>query len=119
MEGTGDHCCEYMTGGRVVVLGAVGDNLAAGMSGGVAWLWDPEGRVRDRALPETIEVAALNPEAPHATYPGEHEDLKKLLEARAAAADPGREPPKRQKSERSPQICDLRCRRPCSPVMAE
>ena len=41
VEGTGDHCCEYMTGGRVVVLGETGRNFAAGMSGGVAYVWDP------------------------------------------------------------------------------
>ena len=40
IEGAGDHCCEYMTGGRVVVLGEVGCNFAAGMSGGVAYVWD-------------------------------------------------------------------------------
>jgi glutamate synthase (NADPH) large chain len=41
-EGTGDHGCEYMTGGRVVVLGPVGRNFAAGMSGGIAYLLDPD-----------------------------------------------------------------------------
>ena len=40
VEGTGDHCCEYMTGGRVVVLGETGRNFAAGMSGGIAYVWD-------------------------------------------------------------------------------
>ena len=40
IEGAGDHCCEYMTGGRVVVLGETGGNFAAGMSGGVAYVWD-------------------------------------------------------------------------------
>ena len=40
VEGVGDHCCEYMTGGRVVVLGETGRNFAAGMSGGVAYVWD-------------------------------------------------------------------------------
>ena len=40
IEGSGDHCCEYMTGGRVVVLGETGRNFAAGMSGGVAYVWD-------------------------------------------------------------------------------
>ena len=40
IEGAGDHCCEYMTGGRVVVLGATGRNFAAGMSGGLAYVWD-------------------------------------------------------------------------------
>ncbi len=42
IEGAGDHCCEYMTGGRVVVLGKTGRNFAAGMSGGVAYVYNPE-----------------------------------------------------------------------------
>ncbi|MGB5806966.1 glutamate synthase-related protein [Castellaniella sp.] len=42
VEGTGDHGCEYMTGGTVVVLGETGRNFAAGMSGGIAFVWDPE-----------------------------------------------------------------------------
>jgi glutamate synthase (NADPH/NADH) large chain len=43
IEGSGDHCCEYMTGGRVVVLGVTGRNFAAGMSGGIAYVLDIEG----------------------------------------------------------------------------
>jgi glutamate synthase (NADPH/NADH) large chain len=43
IEGTGDHCCEYMTGGRVVVLGKTGKNFAAGMSGGIAYVLDVNG----------------------------------------------------------------------------
>ncbi len=43
IEGAGDHCCEYMTGGRVVVLGETGRNFAAGMSGGVAYVWNKKG----------------------------------------------------------------------------
>ena len=55
VEGTGDHGCEYMTGGRVVVLGPVGRNFAAGMSGGIAYLLDPDpGRV-------STEMADLEP----------------------------------------------------------
>ncbi len=42
IEGAGDHCCEYMTGGRVVVLGPTGRNFAAGMSGGLAYVWDKD-----------------------------------------------------------------------------
>ena len=44
VEGTGDHGCEYMTGGVVLVLGPVGRNFAAGMSGGIAYVWDPDDR---------------------------------------------------------------------------
>jgi glutamate synthase (NADPH/NADH) large chain len=42
IEGVGDHGCEYMTGGRVVILGPTGRNFAAGMSGGIAYVWDPQ-----------------------------------------------------------------------------
>ena len=42
VEGVGDHCCEYMTGGRIVVLGNTGRNFAAGMSGGIAYIWNKE-----------------------------------------------------------------------------
>ena len=45
MEGTGDHCCEYMTGGTVVCLGTTGRNVAAGMTGGLAYFYDEEGDV--------------------------------------------------------------------------
>ena len=44
VEGVGDHGCEYMTGGHVAILGPTGRNFAAGMSGGAAFVWDPEGR---------------------------------------------------------------------------
>lgn len=46
VEGVGDHGCEYMTGGRVVILGRTGRNFAAGMSGGVAYVYDPDGELR-------------------------------------------------------------------------
>ena len=48
VEGVGDHGCEYMTGGRVVVLGATGRNFAAGMSGGVAYVLDADGTFEER-----------------------------------------------------------------------
>ena len=48
VEGTGDHGCEYMTGGVVVVLGATGRNFGAGMSGGIAYVWDPDNRFKSR-----------------------------------------------------------------------
>ncbi|WP_163779136.1 hypothetical protein, partial [Proteus mirabilis] len=47
VEGTGDHGCEYMTGGVVVVLGDTGRNFAAGMSGGIAYVYDPKARFTD------------------------------------------------------------------------
>ena len=49
VEGTGDHCCEYMTGGTVVCLGTTGRNIAAGMTGGLAYFYDEEGDVDTKA----------------------------------------------------------------------
>jgi glutamate synthase (NADPH) large chain len=59
VEGVGDHGCEYMTGGTVVVLGPVGRNFAAGMSGGVAYVWDPNQAFRARCNLELVELEAL------------------------------------------------------------
>ena len=59
VEGTGDHCCEYMTGGLVVVLGPVGHNLGAGMTGGQAFVWDPRNRLGTRLNSALVE--ALRP----------------------------------------------------------
>ena len=59
VEGTGDHGCEYMTGGLVVVLGEVGRNFAAGMSGGVAYVWDPEERFAGLVNPASVALEAV------------------------------------------------------------
>lgn len=48
VEGAGDHCCEYMTGGAVVSLGSVGRNVGAGMTGGLAYFYDEEGDFPDK-----------------------------------------------------------------------
>jgi glutamate synthase (NADPH/NADH) large chain len=56
VEGVGDHGCEYMTGGVVVVLGETGRNFAAGMSGGVAYVYDPEGRFRSLCNTAMVEL---------------------------------------------------------------
>ncbi|HTK02388.1 MAG TPA: glutamate synthase-related protein, partial [Bordetella sp.] len=61
VEGTGDHGCEYMTGGTVVVLGATGRNFAAGMSGGVAYVWDPDGSFHNRCNLSMVELEAVLP----------------------------------------------------------
>ena len=50
VEGIGDHGCEYMTGGRVVILGDTGRNFAAGMSGGIAYVYDVEGKFATCAI---------------------------------------------------------------------
>ena len=56
VEGTGDHCCEYMTGGVVVVLGSVGRNVGAGMTGGLAYFYDEEGTFQANVNPEIVTV---------------------------------------------------------------
>jgi glutamate synthase (NADPH/NADH) large chain len=61
VEGLGDHGCEYMTGGVVVVLGETGRNFAAGMSGGVAYVYDPEGRFRSLCNTAMVELDAIAP----------------------------------------------------------
>ncbi len=62
IEGIGDHGCEYMTGGRAVVLGPTGRNFAAGMSGGIAWVWDPHARLRPNTNLQMVELEAVSPE---------------------------------------------------------
>jgi glutamate synthase (NADPH) large chain len=62
VEGVGDHGCEYMTGGRVVVLGAAGRNFGAGMSGGVAYVYDEDGSFASRVNPEMVDLEDLDDE---------------------------------------------------------
>ncbi len=62
VEGLGDHGCEYMTGGRVVVLGPTGRNFAAGMSGGIAYVYDRDRRFEGRCNLELVELEPLGPE---------------------------------------------------------
>jgi glutamate synthase domain-containing protein 3 len=59
VEGVGDHGCEYMTGGTVVVLGRTGRNFAAGMSGGIAYVLDEDGHFASRANTETVDLDPL------------------------------------------------------------
>ncbi|MDQ3648127.1 MAG: glutamate synthase large subunit [Actinomycetota bacterium] len=60
VEGIGDHGCEYMTGGRVVVLGPTGINFAAGMSGGIAYVLDDDGGFRTRCNAEMVRFAEIS-----------------------------------------------------------
>src|SRR5271165_5056077 len=62
VEGIGEHGCEYMTGGTVVILGATGRNFGAGMTGGVAYVWDPDGgfQTEQKFHPEFVETEVLN-----------------------------------------------------------
>ncbi|HEY5250203.1 MAG TPA: glutamate synthase large subunit [Acidimicrobiales bacterium] len=62
VEGVGDHGCEYMTGGRVVVLGPTGRNFGAGMSGGIAYIYDPDRTFAGRVNGEKIELESLDAE---------------------------------------------------------
>ncbi len=66
VEGTGDHCCEYMTGGTVVVLGQTGRNFAAGMSGGIAYVLDMEGSFEKRCNPSMVTLEKVLPAAKQA-----------------------------------------------------
>jgi len=75
VEGCGDHGCEYMTGGRVVVLGRTGRNFAAGMSGGVAYVLDVEGDFASKVNGDMVELGAVeNPD-----------ELRALVEAQVRA----------------------------------
>jgi len=76
VEGVGDHGCEYMTGGRVVVLGRTGINFGAGMSGGIAYVYDETGLFDERCNLEMIDLEVIPP--------GEDTELKALLERHVA-----------------------------------
>src|SRR5207302_10826963 len=71
VEGVGDHGCEYMTGGRVVVLGRTGRNFAAGMSGGIAYVYDVQRRFAGRCNTELVDLEALSDE--------DAEEVKELI----------------------------------------
>ena len=75
VEGVGDHACEYMTGGRVVVLGPTGINFGAGMSGGIAYVYDEEGRFDSLCNTDMIDLDPLNAE--------DEAELKQLIENHA------------------------------------
>ena len=80
VEGVGDHGCEYMTGGRAVILGRTGRNFAAGMSGGIAYVWDVDGQFKTRCNMGMVEL-----------FPVDHErdirELKQLIEDHARYTD--------------------------------
>ncbi|MGF1489369.1 MAG: glutamate synthase-related protein [Prochloraceae cyanobacterium] len=62
VEGTGDHCCEYMTGGVIVVLGTVGRNVGAGMTGGLGYFLDEDGSFPEKVNPEIVKIQRINSE---------------------------------------------------------
>ena len=63
VEGIGDHGCEYMTGGRVVILGETGRNFGAGMSGGIAYVWDRQAKFASLCNMETLELESVTAQA--------------------------------------------------------
>lgn len=71
-EGAGDHCCEYMTGGRVVVLGRCGRNFAAGMSAGIAYVLDADGDFDRHCNMDMVELELLSPR--------DRDELREILE---------------------------------------
>jgi glutamate synthase (ferredoxin) len=75
VEAVGDHACEYMTGGKVVVLGPTGRNFAAGMSGGVAYVLDESGDFATRCNTQMVALEALEGE--------EINDLRELIQRHA------------------------------------
>ncbi|CAK0740709.1 glutamate synthase subunit GltB [Gammaproteobacteria bacterium] len=73
IEAVGDHGCEYMTGGRVIILGTIGKNFAAGMSGGISYLFDVDGKSRKRINVDMVELETLN-------NPTEITEIKAMIE---------------------------------------
>ena len=78
VEGVGDHGCEYMTGGRVAVLGGTGKNFAAGMSGGIAYVWDPRRDLYLRVNKELVSIELV-------TQRHDMEELRQMIEEHVAA----------------------------------
>jgi len=72
VEGVGDHGCEYMTGGRVVILGETGVNFAAGMSGGIAYVYDENRRFDGRCNLDMVDLEQVDD-------PGDARELKNLI----------------------------------------
>ena len=78
VEGVGDHGCEYMTGGRVAVLGDTGKNFAAGMSGGIAYVWDPRRDLYLRVNKELVSIELV-------TDRHDLDELRRMIEEHVAA----------------------------------
>ena len=89
VEGTGDHGCEYMTGGTVAVLGLTGRNFAAGMSGGIAYVYDEDGMFAKRCNPAMVALDKLLPDAEQPDDGMRHRDqtdeaqLRRMIEQHA------------------------------------
>ncbi|MGL4619646.1 MAG: glutamate synthase subunit alpha, partial [Chroococcidiopsis sp.] len=76
IEGAGDHCCEYMTGGTIVVLGKVGRNVGAGMTGGLAYFLDEEGNFSELLNHEIVKLQQVS-------SPAGEQQLRQLIQAHA------------------------------------
>jgi glutamate synthase (ferredoxin) len=76
IEGAGDHCCEYMTGGAIVVLGHVGRNVGAGMTGGIAYFLDEDGSFPQKVNPEIVKIQRV-------CTPAGEQQLKELIQLHA------------------------------------
>jgi glutamate synthase domain-containing protein 3 len=89
IEGAGNHCCEYMTGGIVVVLGRAGRNLGAGMSNGVAYVLDEGRTLHERHNPDMVELLDLDAEDATVLLRlvREHEEKTTSPRARAVLVD--------------------------------
>jgi glutamate synthase (ferredoxin) len=90
VEGCGDHGCEYMTGGVAVVLGTTGRNFGAGMSGGVAFVWDPSARLPSTFNPGMVSLERVAVEGDERLYRAlveRHATLTQSVRARALLAD--------------------------------
>ncbi|KAM7271673.1 hypothetical protein ACFE04_030887 [Oxalis oulophora] len=83
VEGTGDHCCEYMTGGSVVILGKVGRNVAAGMTGGLAYILDEDNTLLPKINREIVKIQRV-------TAPVGQMQLKSLIEAHVEKTGSGK-----------------------------
>src|SRR5690606_36438454 len=86
VEGVGDHGCEYMTGGCAVVLGPAGRNFAAGMSGGVAYLYDPHDQFLPNCNLETVELERVESDEDEAELRQLIENHRRYTESTIAAA---------------------------------
>ncbi len=73
VEGVGDHGCEYMTGGRAIILGPTGRNFAAGMSGGIAYVWDIDGEFQSRCNMAMVELESMD-------FTEEQAEVRNLIE---------------------------------------
>ncbi len=86
VEGVGDHGCEYMTGGRVVVLGPTGRNFAAGMSGGIAYIWDQQGDFNLNCNLALVELESIENAEEEAEVKGMIENHHRYTDSSVAAA---------------------------------